>query len=85
MAFKGSITGTGATDAFNGKNIMFSLDFTGTATVSLQVDLMGDGTWLDDTEFTADAIKVIEGPSAIYRFNCSAYTDQVNYVVAGAN
>lgn len=87
----GSLGSATATDAIQVLgDASFQLDFTGTATVSLQTSIDGGVTYFiarlpDGTSaatWTADVAMGLYFPTPTWvRFNCSAYTDAVNYVL----
>lgn len=86
----GTISSAAATDAIQILgDASFQLKFTGTATVSLQTSIDGGVTFfiskLPDgvtaSTWTADvALGLYFQVPTWVRFNCSAYTDPVNYV-----
>lgn len=77
----GTFSGTGTSDDIVIPNKGFlTLDFAGTATVSLQV-FENDTTWLDVDSYTADTVKSIEGCNQRFRLNCSSHTDNVVYAI----
>lgn len=78
----GQITATGATAALvAGTKISITLDFSGTATVDIEMLLNHTGNWVKiETGITADYHKIYDSPViATLRLNCTAYTSSVDY------
>lgn len=83
MAMSGTFSGTGQSDAVQvSTKAGFSLDFAGTATVDLQRRIGASGDWKVVETYSADNEGVIEGGNDHwFRFDCTAHTDDVDYVI----
>lgn len=79
----GTFTGTTQSSVIVGRKISLRMNFTGTATVDVE-ERMPDGDWIKiETGITADYRKVFESPdNSALRLNCTAYTNDVEYVMA---
>lgn len=79
---KGTFSGTGTSAAIVGRQIAIRMDFAGTASVDVEVQ-MPSGAWIknaDGTAITADYDKVYDrGVVTALRLNCTAHTNNVEY------
>lgn len=86
LELTGTITGTGpvANSEFEARVFDIILDFAGTATVQVQVQLPSDA-WMtipDPGDITADYYETHESAATHrFRLNCSAFTNNVEWVV----
>lgn len=81
----GTFTGTGVPTnmpQLTANAVFLALNFTGAATVLLQVNLDGLN-WVTFKTYTASTVEVIDfiGINVPFRLNCSAYTNDVNWAV----
>lgn len=51
--------------------VLFSVDITGTVTVTLDFDINGDGTVIVQEAFTSDSQKILDDPSGRVKAWCS--------------
>lgn len=79
---KGTFSATGQSDPIVGRQIGVRMDFAGTASVDIEVQ-MPSGAWIklpDGTAITADYDDVYDrGVTTALRLNCTAYTNDVEY------
>jgi hypothetical protein len=79
---EGTFSGTGSSDGIKCRVADVSLNFAGTATVNVQRSFDGGSTYRTIDSFTGSAEKTYEaGATCFMRVNCSAHTDDVDYVV----
>lgn len=84
MAVTGTFAATGNSSAIVGRQIAIDMTFAGAATVNIQWSLDGGTTWRTVESYTATDQVVFEAPGIPVRLNCSAYTNDVTYVLAAA-
>lgn len=78
----GTFSGTGQSSEVIGRAIDIKMDFAGTASVDVEVE-MPSGAWVKiETGITADYCKVAEfAVPNVVRLNCTAHTDNVEYTI----
>lgn len=85
MALKGVqgvFTGTGTSNSFKiGAAVPLSLDFAGASTVQLQRSFDGGTVWKVVESFTADYEGIVDGTGELYRLECTAFTNNVTYLL----
>jgi hypothetical protein len=77
----GTFTTTGQSPVINGRFIGIRMDFAGTASVDIEVQ-MPSGAWIkSQTAITADSDQVYDrgGVNTALRLNCTAHTNNVEY------
>jgi hypothetical protein len=76
----GTFTGTGQSAAVTGRKIAIRMDFSGAASVDIEV-AMPSGAWVKSaTGIIADYDNIYAGVVTTgLRLNCTAYTDDVEY------
>ena len=82
---KGTFTTTGTTDPIGGRKVGIILDFAGTASVDVEMQ-MPSGAWVKvpdtGTGITADGPLLLEWPTDVQvRLNCTAHTNNVEYAM----
>lgn len=80
----GTFTGTGSSSVIVGRQIAIRMDFAGTATVDIEVQ-MPSGAWIKSaTGITADYDQLYDrgGVPTAMRLTCTAYTNNVEYILA---
>lgn len=80
---KGTFSGTGQSAVVNGSHMDILMDFAGTASVDVEVQ-MPSGAWVKvETGITADYHKVFDPASTLnVRLNCTAHTNNVEYAIS---
>lgn len=83
---KGTFSGTGQSGVVVGSSIAIRMDFSGTASVDIETQ-MPSGNWLKyGSSITADSNQVVDfGVMTAVRLNCTALTNNVEYLVAAAH
>lgn len=78
----GTFTTTGTSNPIGGKKVGVMLDFAGTASVDIEMQ-MPSGAWIKRTTgITADNVALVEWSSDVQvRVNCTAHTNNVEYVL----
>jgi len=75
----GYFTGTGQSAAVSGDRIGIYMDFAGTASVDVEVQ-MPSGAWIKVvTGITADYAQVYDANGVALRLNCTAHTNNVEW------
>jgi hypothetical protein len=79
----GTFSATGTSTSIVGRQISIRMDFSGTASVDVEIQ-MPSGAWIkspDATGITADYDKIYDagGIGTALRLNCTAYTNSVEY------
>jgi hypothetical protein len=78
----GTFSATGQSTPIVGRKVNVAMNFAGTASVDIERQ-MPDGDWIKvDTAITADSDQVLDYPANVaIRLNCTAYTNDVEYVM----
>jgi len=78
----GTFSGTGQSSTITGTKFDIIMDFAGTASVDIEIQ-MPSGTWMKlGTSVTADSQQVAEFAAAeTLRLNCTAFTNNVEYLI----
>jgi hypothetical protein len=77
----GTFTGTGQSATITGQRVLFLLNFAGTASVNVEVQLP-DTSWIILQTFTADGTYSWDTRNCAklpFRLNCTAHTNNVYY------
>lgn len=82
MSVVGTFSGTGVSEVEFGRFLDISMDFAGTASVDIEVE-MPSGSWIKiETGITEDYHMIFNSTSGQnIRLNCTAHTDDVEYAI----
>lgn len=81
----GYFTGTGQSATVSGDRIGIYMDFAGTASVDVEVQ-MASGAWIKViTAVVADYAQVYDANGVALRLNCTAHTNNVEYMLVSSS